>query len=160
MWSAQRHSGPCGKQNLESPALDFIGCSGKTPSVGTSSSATDPMACSWTAASSQKRDSWPTPNHTPMGMPRLAHPSTTTFVVSSKRSSRDRIGLGRAGESSRLHIISEGGPAHALLITMCVPLTGVQAPLIKVMSIYEHKRVRRVLVPEWTALSQNRYIIG
>jgi hypothetical protein len=36
----------------------------------------------------------------------------------------------------------------------------VTSPLIKVISIYEHKRVRRVLVPEWTARSQNLHIIG
>jgi hypothetical protein len=39
------------------------------------------------------------------------------------------------------------------LITKC-------APLIKVISIYEHEKVRRVLVPEWTARSKYRYIIG
>jgi len=48
--------------------------------------------------------------------------------------------------------------AHALLITKCAPL--IQAPLIKVISIYEHEWVGRVPVPEWTARSQNRYIIG
>jgi hypothetical protein len=38
------------------------------------------------------------------------------------------------------------------------PLTS--APLIKVISTYEHEKVRRVLVPEWTARSKYRYIIG
>jgi hypothetical protein len=98
----QRLSGPCGKQSSESPALAFIGCSGRILSVGTSSSETDPTGCSWTAESFPKKDSWPTQNHTLTGMPRLVPPSTTMFVDSSKRSSKDRIGLGRAGKSSRL----------------------------------------------------------
>ena len=42
--------------------------------------------------------------------------------------------------------------------TKCAPL--IQAALIKVISIYEYKWVRRVPVPEWTAWSKDRYIIG
>jgi hypothetical protein len=35
----------------------------------------------------------------------------------------------------------------------------MRAPLVKVISIYEHEWVRRVPVPEWTARSKDRYII-
>ena len=41
-----------------------------------------------------------------------------------------------------------------------IQVQGMCAPLIKVISTYEHEKVRRVLVPEWTARSKYRYIIG